>query len=510
MDSQEYLNALVVFIVIAAAAYNTTYVIHRKYMLPFHSDEWDHLTIGKELFKTGSIDSIMRVNPYIGIPYTGYWVNLETGFHVLTAVLLDFTGVEVTRFGVLMPTLIVAFLSLNAYVLVRYLTKSMIAGIISAVYSATLKSNVTFLGPWFYVPSSLGLSFAPLFLYLFLRTLKSNKTINSFDPPLVLLFAVVGLIHPPSVSVLLPIFIVYLVFNPKTLRENKSKILLAMGGGGIILVSMLFVMSIPLSVLSNPGSFLSRYLVFTGSDYNIRIMYSYPAYLGYTVILFVVVGVYASVSSENREEWILPLAVLSLLPLAVQFYRTGSVFLSPYRRIFFYNAEIMLLTAGLGLYYICNQIFCLLRASSINVGIKFVLDISFMAFVFYLLTLQAKSTLAYSEKLYHVIEEKDVEPLLWLKENTPEDSIVLARVQISQAVTPIAERKVVGKVRTFLRVPMERLTDAETFFNVGCTKKKTLADKYNVSYVFGPRISCDFLKLVHAENGNYIYKAQLE
>ena len=510
MDKKQLAEAITVMIILAYAAYTTTYLIHEKYMLPFHSDEWDHLTIGLEITKTGTIESIKRINPYIGIPYASYWINLETGFHVFTGILLMLTGISVIKFGVLMPTIIALILALNAFTFIRYLTKSKIAGLISAVFAITIKSNVTFLGPWFYVPSSLGLAYAPFFLYVFLRTIKTNKSLNSFDIVFTSAYVVVGLCHPPSVTALIPVFILYLLVNPAEIKKNKEKLLLAAATGAILLIAALLVMHIPFKTLTNPASFLERYLVFTGSDYEVKIMYSYPVHLGYGVIALAVLGVYVAISSANREEWILPLAVLSLLPLAVQFYHTGKVYLSPYRRIFFYVAEILLLAAGIGLYYLYREALEIIKRIPMNNNLKLAADLAAIAAVTYLLTLQAATTFANSEKLYHVIEEKDVAPLLWIKENTPEDALIIAPAGASSAVTPISERKIVGKVRTFLRVPQARVDDSGAFFDSGCNKKEEIARKYGVDYTFGPQISCSFLQRVHSSGGNYIYKVLLD
>jgi len=509
MDLKEVIKTGFLLIVLGYVAYSTTYTVHEKYHLPFHSDEWDHLTLGKELTKTGSIESIKKVNPYIGIPYTSYWVNQESGFHLFTALLLDHTDLPVEKFGVVIPTIISFILALNAFVLVRYLTESLFAGLTSAVFSVTIKSNVTFLGPWFFVPSSVGLAFAPMFLYLFLRALYSKKIFNEFDVIFTSTFIVAGLFHPPSVTALIPVFCLYLILNHKILREKKEKFILAAAVGFVLFIAMLFVFNISLSLLSNPISFLSRYLVFTGSDYKIKIMYSYPAYLGWGVISLAILGVYTAISSENRKEWILPVAVISLLPLAVQFYHTGKVFLSPYRRIFFYVAEILLLSAGLGLYYLYREAFNFIKTSAINMKVKVVLDVFVIVLVFYILSLQIDSTFKNADKLYHVIDEGEIEPLYWVKESTPEGAIFITKPEVSQAFTPIAERKIVAKPRTFLRVTQERIDDVNTFFTVGCSKKKQIIEKYDVSYVFGPEISCNFLHLIHSSGGDYIYKVDL-
>ncbi|MFH1788731.1 MAG: DUF6798 domain-containing protein [Candidatus Altiarchaeota archaeon] len=510
MDREKLVETIMVCLILAYTAYATTYVIHEEYMLPFHSDEWDHLTIGKEITKTGSIESIKKINPYIGVPYASYWINLESGFHLLTGILLMATGMSAIKFGVIMPTIIAFMLALNAFTLIRYLTKSTIAGLISAVFAATIKSNVTFLGPWFYVPSSLGLAYASFFLYVFLRTVKAGGTLNGFDAVFGLAYAAVGLIHPPSVTALIPVFILYLLVNPVDVKRNKKKILVAAGAGAVALAATLMVMHIPLESLANPAGFLKRYLVFTGSDYEVKIMYSYPAHLGYAVIALSVLGVYVALSSANREEWILPLAVLSLLPLAVQFYHTGKVYLSPYRRIFFYVAEMLLLAAGIGVYYVYREVLAMIKKIPGKNTVKLAADVIVLAAVVYVLTLQVQTTFANSGKLYHVIEEKDVAALEWIRDNTPQDAVIIALPGASQAVTPIAERKVVGKVRTFLRVPQNRLDDSGAFFNEGCDKREEIVRRYGVDYTFGPRVICDFTVLEHASGGAYVYKVLLE
>ena len=79
---------------LAATAYHATYTVHEKYKLPFHADEWDHLTLGLHLARRGSLESIRAYNPYTGLRYR---TNREPGYHLLIGLLYILVGILYLR-----------------------------------------------------------------------------------------------------------------------------------------------------------------------------------------------------------------------------------------------------------------------------------------------------------------------------------------------------------------------------------------------------------------------------
>jgi hypothetical protein len=122
---------------------------------------------------------------------------------------------------------------------------------------------------------------------------------------------------------------------------------------------------------------------------------------------------------------------------------------------------------------------------------------------------QVASTFKYKNRLYHVIEESDVSPIMWLANNTPNGSVVVAAPSVSKAITPLSGRHVVAIERTMMRSSPERYGDASHFFqpNCDCACKDVRIERYGINYVYTRKsVDCPSLPLVHSENGVNIYK----
>lgn len=498
------IKKVLVLLLLAYAAYHTTYVIHEKYPLPYHSDEWDHLTLSLHLAKEGSIDSIRAYNSFTDTPYR---VNREPGYHLLIGVLYIMAGLSAIKFAVLVPTVVAFILAVGTLAFVRHVTRSWLAGLIAAVFSLTLKSNVTVLGMWFMVPMAAGIALAPLILYLIGRAFNHKKQLNSFDLALILVVATTLLIHPPSATVYIPITIVYLAYNWQLALEKKRKLIVLGAAGLLATAAFMVVTGVSLNALASPLSLVKRFLYFGAEDYEIKILYSYPTYLGKTIILLAAAGVYHTIHSDEKKERIIPLTVLALLLLVAQYYNTGHVLFSTYRRVFMFTGEMVLILAAVGLYYIYESGASLVRKATGDWIFTGIARITLLLLIFVVLDMQVDSMFKYRQRLYHVIEESDVEPIIWLSENTPDGSVIVATSQASKAITPLSGRHVVGIERTMMRSTPERRGDTNAFFNTNCGGKKTRIDKYGIDYAYTRHtLKCPFLSLVHTQNGVKIYE----
>jgi len=493
-------------ILLALAAYHTTYTIHEKYSLPFHSDEWDHLTLALHLSKVGNIESIRTYNPYTNTPYKA---NREIGYHLLLALLYQACGLTEIQFAVTTPTVFAFILAFSTLALARHITKSTLAGVIAAIFSLTLKSNVTILGIWFLVPMALGITLAPIILYTLARALNHEKDVNTFDLTFILIVATTLLIHPPSATVYIPITIAYLAYNWEITLAKKRKLAYYATAAILTTLAFLLITKVPLSSLTNPLYFIKQYLYFGSSDYEIQATYAYPTYLGKTILLLSAAGVYHTIHSNEKKERILPLTVLALLPLVAQYYNTQHVLFSTYRRVFMYTAAMILILSAVGLYYLYATITSLIKKTTKDKMFTALTQVALLAIIVFIVTAQLNTTFKYKQRLYHLIEESDVQPIRWLSENTPEDSVIVARSHTSQAITPLSQRHVVGIQRTMLRSTQERTGDANHFFqpDCDCVCKKKRIDKYNITHVYGKeKHSCPFLKKVYTKNSVKIYE----
>ncbi|MFH1722871.1 MAG: hypothetical protein ABH950_09745 [Candidatus Altiarchaeota archaeon] len=496
---------LVILIALGLLSYTTIYTFHSEYKLPFHSDEWDHLTYSLEIL---SKEKIVSYNPYLGPEFEDF--NWELNYYLLFVPILLLTGLDPLKLAIFFPTITAFIMSLNAVLLVRHLTKNDISGLLAGILVLTLKSNVTLLGPWFLVPMAYGLSQIPLILYLFTKFLEKNlKWIIPFG----LVFAQTTFVHAQTTTIFLPIFGVYLIMHPRTLWKNRWKIL------PLPLIGLLILMNFfpPAEQGANPEYFLKiledtidRLSLTSDEPSGYNVYYYYPRFLGESTILFSLIGIFVLLSSGKQEQRILPIAILSLTPFVIQYYYTQTIFLSYYRRMFMYDAELLLMAAGVGL--AVTYVFVWEKSK------KYIQDdldrLLAKALVTVLLGLflysQIQSTFEYEKMIYHIIEERDVSALKWMKENTNENATVFAMAHISKAITPIAERRVIALTHSRLGAPQERNQDSGEFYVADCERKKEILEKYKPDYVFHKGvITCSFLELAHSEQGNFIYKVDL-
>ena len=100
-----------------------------------------------------------------------------------------------------------------------------------------------------------------------------------------------------------------------------------------------------------------------------------------------------------------------------------------------------------------------------------------------LLTTLLPSYFAAKSLINNTLTEQEVSALTWIKQNTPEDSIILANVDEGNYVLEIANRRNVLD-SMFLLAP-NRYSDVYELFNTeSLVKALNIIDKYNIDYVY--------------------------
>ncbi len=487
--------SIYVFILISLSIY-TTGSPHFNYYLPFHADEWDNIKIAQEILKEGKI---IEYNPFL--PGNPYYINFdeeahgvtntnsalwEINYNLLIALSSLFTGIPVLKIGVILPTLFSFIMSFNTFILVRYLTKNDLPAFLSAIFILTLKSNVTFLGPWFLVASSFGMALIPMIFYLFLKSLASDK----YLPMLLLVFAAATLAHPASTIIFFPIFGLYIALNPQTIKRNKKRLLVSI----VALIFLLFI------ILPFEGSAMDyivkifKIITFSRStpiNGFVAVM-QFPLYIGMAAFGLSIFGFFKTIM--DNEAKILPLSVDALLPLILAYIYIGYTFFAPYERIVVYISEILLILAGIGLYHIYRFIE--------NKKIATMLIVVVMI-------LQINSTFTFKDDMPLIIGLDEHEPILWFKDNTPQNAVVLATPRSSEAIGVIADRKVISLMRGRLGSSEDSINKTLDFFKGNNEIKEKLLLELKPDYIYSKEeISLNSLKLVYNENNIYIYEVK--
>jgi hypothetical protein len=474
----------------------TTGSVHFDYRFPFHADEWDNIKIAQEILKE---KKLVEYNPFL--PGNPYYVNFdeeahgvantssarwELNYNLFIALSSLFTGISPLDIGPVLPAVLVFIMSFNTFILVRYLTKNDLPALISAIFVMTLKSDVFFLGPWFLVAASFGLAFIPLIFYLFLRSHVSNK----YLPILLFVFAVTTLAHPASAVIFVPIFGLYMVFNPNIIKKYKNELLIF----SAVSLILLFVL-IPFDgSVTGYAAKIIKILTFpraTPINGFLAVM-QFPVYIGIIAFGLSIFGF--SKAMADNEAKILPLSVDALLVLILAYVYLGYAFFAPYERVVMYMAELLLILAGIGLYYISTSI----KNKKIAA-----------ALVVIILVLQVNSIFTYKKDIPLVIEPEEYGPILWLKDNTPQDAVILATPRTSEAIGVISDRKVVSLLRGRLGSSEESVNKSLDFFKGNTEMKEKLLLEFKPNYIYSKgEINMSSLRLVHNQNDIYIYEVK--
>jgi len=494
------LNLIVLCLIITVLF--TVNSVHSDYPLPFHSEEFDHLNLSKESLK-GQIE-------------TGK--NWEIGFTVLIGVLNSLLLNNLDEFLVFIPIIFGLIMGLSSFLLGRHLFRSNTAGLIFGLFSLMIPSNPAVMGLMFAVPNSLGLALTPLLVYLFLKGTTSKKLAFLF----IMLFVLITIIHPAFTLILIPIIVLYLLFNPKMFERNQLKIAIALIA--LILVFPFFASRIGLEEVSlthNTFSLISqnmtKVLVWSSiTHYNPKFFLA--DFLGYYVLILGALGTgaitvmrllieakrrqgkHSLIEKEfivSKHQIILPIGVLLLGALYIHFNLKNYTFFVPYERMFLTLMLFLVLSAAAGLYLGWTAVKNKLEKNSLKpFGIGLIALI-----LFFILTVPFSQ----QNELYKNIEVSGISSLDWIEEFTPKNSSFIALPSNSLVIRTLTERKIFASPPTRAGIPDD--FELENFFIQSCGKKKETIELTKAEYIFGEKeISCKEFNKVYDKKDYKIYK----
>ena len=177
------------------------YFINAYGLFPYHTDEWQHLSMIRYIATNHKIN----VNPYFGTSIIDY----EVAFHAIGSLIYGILGQFFIRYYRLFSF---ACLSIILFMICFFFkkNKNLLAGITAAVLISTIKSNVNVLGLDFFVPLSIGLFL--LTLEIMLKDIK-KRMINSI---------ITLLVYPP-IGLLIIIVVIFDSINEVIKGYKKSK-----------------------------------------------------------------------------------------------------------------------------------------------------------------------------------------------------------------------------------------------------------------------------------------------
>jgi hypothetical protein len=333
------------------------------------------------------------------------------------------------------------------------------------------------MGPWFTVPSAAGLALTPLIFYLFLRALDRNRFSMLFAGGV---FASTALMTP-HVIVLLPVMGLYFIAKPRRVLEMWKELVFF----GVLLFG-LFIMFIP-SFLTDPIGAISQFSQLSSfGEELVDIKFNVLSYAGYLPFLLSIAGIFFSVRRFKEKHLILSCFLGFLLLLIFLYNQYDIMLLTMYRRAFLFLIEAMYLMAAFG----CFQIYKIV--SERNLHLSYI-----VFFILFAVVVYEPMTTAdlYSGLLKHYINDDNYLDILWMRDNLPEDSVVLGSAEISTAIPPIAHKFIAN----YAYSPISDLT---RLLQYPCSFEGVRV-QYSVTHVYKPGTECNGITLINNDVYSY-------
>lgn len=348
------------------------------------------------------------------------------------------------------------------YMIARYITKNKTAALIAAFFAGFVPIVYTALNQ---VPvSSLSLVLIFLLSYTFLRIEEKGFAVLS------IILTVILLLTHTSVFTLLISFLIYFLIRRIERQKLKTK--------EVEVILFLFFLALWFNVLLYKKAFFLHGISFIWQNIPAPLLSSYFTEISFLGVIYAVgaipllLGVYAVYQvffkTKNRGASLyISFAFVSFIMLWLKLipFKTGLLFLSM-NLIVLSAYSIKMILVGIAKTKIP-------RLSKIITGLIIVL--------FVLTTL----TPFFSTVKTDMPPSQDIEALEWLKENTPEDAVILGRVEEGFLVNYIAERKNVADSNfMFIENINQRYADINHLFTLRLKSEAVrLLNKYDVGYI---------------------------
>lgn len=477
-------NALLILIVIFGCF--ITYYPHIDYPYPLHVDEWNHITFAKDIAKNNEIPLVDPFTKKFEVES-----NLEIGYHLLLGELVTATDIDIIYLKFI-PVFFFIVSALCVYIFARRFGTGV--GLLSVLFLSLIPTNVTILGPKFFVPVNLGFIFIPLGLFLAYRLIENNNSNNFmyyFSIFVISLFMLLA--HPPTA---LALFLILFVFGVLNFKEHRRKVSLLM-----LAILIAIFLSIP-HFYQKIIEWGSSAALWSSRPY-LQDIFELPKLFGYIQTILFIIGFYFLVLSGKRKNLILPFSIIILLIDLFIYANYEWILFFPFGRIYMYLMLLMSIIAAYGLIKIKDISFDFSKSKRISYSIMILILIIvvFMSF-------QQHTKTPY----YYILEGNDYENFLWLKENTGEDAVVLADPWKAKALIPVSGRKTVSIIGLGPSKNYDPLNkEIFDFFNNKCSNTDFLvANNVTIIYSSVPYppfdVECENNKLVEIRDKIYKYE----
>lgn len=487
------------------------YAPHFTYALPFHVDEWHHISEGLRLGNYGEYFRIFQAES------ANRFSGAEIGFHFFLF-LLSFVTNLVLAYKFLPALWAVFSAAAIFYVVYKKSDNNFLLSWLTVLFFASLKSNVNLLGLWFFTPLTFVLPLILLYVYFFdegLKQLKTNYLLISLG-----LMAVIVPTHSLSLFFALPFLVIFTLLNWKSALKKWPIMLAYLILPVLAIFFYQYILNIPWSQL--PAR-LGDLVTFRHGWGILELGNSLTEVYSLTGYILAIIGIGHIFHAKQIKKYSIFLLWLLSTAILILIYRTtGNSYLSPYQRNVYYLAIALPIFSALGLYW-------LIRSSSDFFGrflsqskkekripglgdITIKLNITqrltvwiirgltaLIIIITIFLTFGHYYRMPVQVGLYHVLEKDDYSALLYLAPFAT--GKIMATPFVSCGVYPIMRLDPVGSL------PFYGHKDAirDFFISDDCSVKTAILKQENVNFIVSPSIIDCGYRLIFKNNSNYIY-----
>ena len=460
------------------------YVPHFTSKYPVHFDEYWYLNYAYEVVDTKHLCT----NPYDG----SYRCDAKTGFTALLANLFLLGNMDPLLDLRFLPPVFGVITALVIFVFVYELTKSFWTGLLAMILYSTLKGNILVLGTVLAAPFPMSMSLAILFLYLI------YKWIHEGSLNYLLMGSVISLanftIHASTAAWVLVIAILYSAWHLKKRWNVLLPFFLPVVGISAVLFFIWFW----------KGSLKSTIL---GNIWRIQmdasyITYPYSHLIGIPLMIFVILGLYATIRTKHQGILALFIIVTSIYYFVASRLTYYSYFIRTPRLLYF-ACVAAVLVGSIGI----NYFFTILGKKIKRKHIFFLAALITLIIVFYF-QIKAYNLLDFehivSDDITYVVNDQEYQTLQWLKEHYSGKKI-FASPLFSMAI-PITNNTVAIHWRWPDLTEADQVT--KLFASPACEEGWKWINTFKPDVVISRKsFDCDFLTEVSSnKTGYFIYE----
>jgi len=435
---------------ILGLAFYIAFIPHQGYPYPLHVDEWVHLIRSKGLVETGSIT------------FPGSFL-LEVGFHLFWGVFQTISGISWMDIFRYFPGIIFIITVLSVYILARREG----FGLEAAFFTCLIPTTVGTLGPAFLVPTSMGLLFTPLILFLAFNF----RTVWSY----LLIFILISFllsIHAPSAICPIIVLTPYILLNLKGNFKHSLGLIL------IFVIPFLVVSPWIFNLLLPTAKSLLTPQPVTGFVQLPRVIQTY----GYLPLAFCLLGAFLLAIRGGKKNYGLVLGLLTLLLMLVTFFTFHYGVSIMYERGLTYMMLMVSIVAGAGLMGVKNLKLPARLSTRLKVPLIIRQNVGrFLCLVLIGITLAITIPDRLDSPYYYMIDEEDYQAFVWIKDNINEDyEKAILDPWKATAFTAITDKNIYTRIHAY---PMDIDNEAYAFLRSG-SADTTFLRKNGLSVIY--------------------------